>query len=75
MTGALVMTQTVQIMGTVISSEDGLTLPGVTIAVKGTTLGAFSDTDGKYLISALSSATTLVFSYIGFKSQKGAAIP
>jgi TonB-linked SusC/RagA family outer membrane protein len=70
MTGALVMAQTVQIMGTVTSSEDGLPLPGVTIAVKGTTLGALSGADGKYLISVPSSATTLVFSYIGFKSQE-----
>jgi len=70
MTGALVMAQTVQIMGTVTSSEDGLPLPGVTISVKGTTLGALSGADGKYLISVPSSATTLVFSYIGFKSQE-----
>ena len=70
MTGALVMAQTVQIMGTVTSSEDGLPLPGVTISVKGTTLGALSGADGKYLISVPSSATNLVFSYIGFKPQE-----
>jgi TonB-linked SusC/RagA family outer membrane protein len=70
MTGALVMAQTVQIMGTVTSSEDGLPLPGVTISVKGTTLGTLSGADGKYLISVPTSATTLVISYIGFKSQE-----
>ena len=70
LTASLVMAQTVQITGTVTSSEDGLPLPGVTIFVKGTTLGALSSADGKYSILVPSSATTLSFSYIGFKSQE-----
>ena len=39
LTGSLVMAQTVQISGTVTSSEDGLPIPGVSVTVKGTTLG------------------------------------
>jgi hypothetical protein len=69
-TGALVMSQTVQIMGTVTSSEDGLALPGVNITVKGTTIGAISGSDGKYVISAPASAQALVFSFIGFITQE-----
>jgi len=69
-TGALVMSQTVQITGTVTSSEDGLALPGVNITVKGTTIGAISGIDGKYVISAPASAQTLVFSFIGFITQE-----
>jgi TonB-linked SusC/RagA family outer membrane protein len=65
----LVMAQTVQITGTVTSSEDGLPLPGVTVFVKGTTLGTLTAADGKYTLSVPTSATTLVFSYIGFKTQ------
>jgi TonB-linked SusC/RagA family outer membrane protein len=69
-TGALVMAQTVQITGTVTSSEDGLPLPGVTIFVKGTTVGTLTAADGKYVLNAPTAATTLVFSYIGFKTQE-----
>ena len=34
------------ITGTVISSEDGLGLPGVTVMVKGTTIGTATDING-----------------------------
>lgn len=70
LTASLVMAQTVQITGTVTSSDDGLPLPGVTIFVKGTTLGALSDVAGKYFLSVPIKNKTLVFSYIGFKSQE-----
>jgi TonB-dependent starch-binding outer membrane protein SusC len=68
LTGSLVMAQTVQISGTVTSSEDGLPMPGVTIFVKGTTLGALTDAAGKYLLTVPVKNNTLVFSYIGFKT-------
>ena len=68
-TGTLVMSQTVQITGTVTSSDDGLALPGVNITVKGTTIGAISDADGRYAISVPSSAQALTFSFIGFRTQ------
>ena len=65
-TGALVMSQTVQITGTVKSSEDELALPGVNVTVKGTTIGAITGADGKYVISVPASAQSLVYSFIGF---------
>jgi TonB-dependent starch-binding outer membrane protein SusC len=68
-TGALVMAQTVQITGTVTSSEDGLPIPGVTVTVKGTTLGSVTGSEGKYNLQVPSTANTLVFSFIGFKTQ------
>lgn len=67
-TGALVMSQTVQIVGTVSSSEDGLALPGVNVTVKGTTVGTITGSDGKYVITAPVSGQTLTFSFIGYKS-------
>ena len=70
LTASLVMAQTVKISGTVTSSDDGLPLPGVTIFVKGTTLGALTDVAGKYFLSVPIKNKTLVFSYIGFKSQE-----
>ena len=69
-TGALVMGQTVQISGTVTSSEDGLALPGVNVTVKGTTIGAITGADGKYTISVPASAKALTFSFIGFRTQE-----
>jgi TonB-linked SusC/RagA family outer membrane protein len=68
--GTLAMAQTVQISGTVTSSEDGSPLPGVTIFVKGTTLGTLTAPDGKYVISVPVKNNLLVFSYIGFKTQE-----
>jgi TonB-linked SusC/RagA family outer membrane protein len=63
--------QTKVISGTVTSAVEGEgPIPGVTIQVKGTTLGAVTDANGKYSLSVPESATTLVFSYIGMKKQE-----
>lgn len=57
--------QTVQIRGKVTSSEDGLPLPGVSVTVKGTTIGVSTQTDGTFTIQAPSNATALEFRFIG----------
>jgi TonB-linked SusC/RagA family outer membrane protein len=57
--------QTVQIRGKVTSSEDGLPLPGVTVTVKGTTIGVATLADGTYTIQAPTNATALEFRFIG----------
>jgi TonB-linked SusC/RagA family outer membrane protein len=63
------MAQTKVITGTVSSSVAGEgPIPGVTVVVKGTTLGTMTDAQGKYSITVPSNATTLIFSYIGMKS-------
>jgi TonB-linked SusC/RagA family outer membrane protein len=62
--------QTVQITGTVTSSEDGLSLPGAAIVVKGTTIGSITDLDGNYVINVPVDATTLVYSFVGMLSQE-----
>lgn len=65
------MAQTKVITGTVISAVEGEgPIPGVTVQVKGTTIGAVTDVNGKYSINAPQDATTLIFSYIGMKSQE-----
>jgi TonB-linked SusC/RagA family outer membrane protein len=48
----------------------GLTLPGVTIIVKGTSLYAVTDIDGKYSISNVPGNGTLVFSFVGMKTRE-----
>ena len=56
------------VSGTV-SDNTGLPLPGVSVLVKGTKTGTQTDFDGKYSIKATPSQT-LVFSYIGMKTQE-----
>lgn len=69
--GATLLAQTKVITGTVISATEGEgALPGVTVLVKGTTIGAITDLNGKYSVTAPQNATTLVFSYIGMKTME-----
>lgn len=49
-------------------AENGMPLPGVTVAVKGTTNGTQTDFDGKFSIR-VTTGQVLEFSYIGFKTQ------
>lgn len=58
-----------QVGGVVTSSDDGETLIGVTITVKGTTTGTVTDLDGRYSIDVPAEGT-LVFSYTGFAAQE-----
>jgi TonB-dependent starch-binding outer membrane protein SusC len=62
--------QNVQISGTVTSAEDGLTLPGVSVIVSGTTIGTVTDFDGRYSLSVPANANALLFSFIGFETQE-----
>ena len=62
--------QTVQITGTVTSAEDGAAIPGVTVSVKGTTVGTITKIDGTYTVNVPVNAQTLVFSFIGMKKQE-----
>lgn len=62
--------QTKTISGTVTSADDGQALPGVTVQVKGTTNGTITDADGKYSLNVSNNATTLVFSFVGMKTQE-----
>lgn len=65
-----VLAQTNEITGTVTSAEDGSSIPGVSVSVKGTTLGTITDFDGKYTLKVPENATTLVFSFVGMQTQE-----
>ena len=56
--------------GTVISSEDGFPLIGVSVLLKGTTLGTITDIDGYYQLQTESPNDTIIFTYTGFKDQE-----
>ncbi|WP_029274831.1 SusC/RagA family TonB-linked outer membrane protein [Pedobacter borealis] len=64
-----VMAQDRTITGTVMSSEDKLPIPGVSVKIQGATGGTSTDANGKYSIKISSDAKTIVFSSIGFVSQ------
>jgi TonB-dependent starch-binding outer membrane protein SusC len=62
--------QTRTVTGKVSSLEDGTTLPGVNVLLKGTSTGAISDGNGSYSIQVPDQGGVLVFSFIGFMSQE-----
>ncbi len=57
------------ISGTVMDKKK-LVMPGVSIYIKGTTVGVVSDVDGKYKLEIPASAKTLVFSFVGMKTKE-----
>lgn len=56
--------------GTVTSSEDNSSVPGVNVVVKGTTIGTITDLDGNFSITVPNDESILVFSYIGMVTQE-----
>jgi len=57
------------ITGTVKDAK-GITLPGVSVRVKGTQTGAVTDDNGKFSIRAASTTGTLVFVYVGYINKE-----
>ena len=62
-------TATAQEVSGTVSDATG-PLPGASVVVKGTTNGAQTDFDGNFVISDVAAGSTLVFSYIGYKTQE-----
>ncbi len=56
----------------VVTDNTGQPLPGVSINVKGTSIGTASDADGRYSLNVPSANDTLVFTYLGFAPQQQA---
>jgi Ca-activated chloride channel family protein len=61
--------ETLTITGRVTSSLDGSALPGVSVVIKGTSVGTQTDGDGKYSIT-VAPGTTLVFSFISLRTKE-----
>ena len=64
-----VLSQDLQIQGKVTDFSTGETLPGVSIAVKGTNIGTTTNNNGAYTIMAPKGAT-LMFSYVGYVTDE-----
>ena len=62
--------QQISVSGTISDAETGTAMPGVNILVKGTSIGAISDGDGKFTLSTAERNATLVFSFIGYITQE-----
>ncbi|MBL7857652.1 MAG: SusC/RagA family TonB-linked outer membrane protein [Cyclobacteriaceae bacterium] len=58
------------VTGKVTSAEDGTTLPGVNVVLKGTTSGAVTDAEGRFSLSVPANGGVLVFTFIGLTSQE-----
>ncbi|HYH54960.1 MAG TPA: carboxypeptidase-like regulatory domain-containing protein, partial [Anseongella sp.] len=53
-----------------VTFQDGSGLPGVSVVVKGTTLGTSTDVDGNYTLEGVEPDATLVFTLLGFGEQE-----
>ena len=53
----------------IVSDQNGIPIPGVTIRVKNTNRGVVTNLDGEYAITVASNST-LVLSFIGYKKQE-----
>ncbi|MBW6479763.1 MAG: TonB-dependent receptor [Bacteroidales bacterium] len=54
----------------IVTSSDGQPLPGVTVVVKGTTTGTVTNDNGEFSLSIPATAETLVFSFVGMRTQE-----
>ncbi|ARK09245.1 SusC/RagA family TonB-linked outer membrane protein [Fibrella sp. ES10-3-2-2] len=60
----------VTVTGKVISADDQQAMPGVSIVIKGTTVGTTTRADGTYALNVPDVNRTLTFSFIGFNTQE-----
>jgi len=65
----LLQAQGVTITGKTTNVANGEAIPGVSIVVKGTTIGTISQFDGTYKLTVPADATNLLFSFVGMKTQ------
>lgn len=57
------------VRGMVFDAEDGSSLPGASILIKGTTLGTTTDFEGKFSLT-VEPNTVLVVSYVGYQTKE-----
>ena len=58
------------VKGVVKEKATGITLPGVSVIVKGTTKGSQTDFDGVFTIEKVKTGDTLVFRYLGYADKE-----
>jgi TonB-linked SusC/RagA family outer membrane protein len=68
----VVNAQARRLTGTVTSALDGSTIPGVSVVVKGTSIGTITNINGVYTLDVPQDATTIVFSFVGMRTTEAA---
>lgn len=68
--GTAAFAQQSRLTGTVISEEDGLPIPGVTVLIKGTLTGTTTDINGVYSLPDVPPQSIIQFSFIGMKTME-----
>ncbi|MEL7585618.1 MAG: TonB-dependent receptor [Prolixibacteraceae bacterium] len=53
-----------------VTDTGGQPLPGVTVVIKGTSLGTITDSMGEYTLGSVPANGSLMFSFVGMKSQE-----
>lgn len=59
-----------EVTGTVTGADDGAPLPGVSVFVRGTSLGTITNMEGDYALDVPQSSNVLVFSFVGMLTQE-----
>lgn len=67
---ASICTAQIEVHGTVISEEDDLGLPGVTVVELGTENGTLTGLKGDFQLTVTDPNATLVFSFVGFQTHE-----
>lgn len=68
---SMVMAQTRTVTGIVVGDVDDEPVIGASVLVKGTTIGAITDIEGRFVLQRVpTSARTLVISYVGMETQE-----
>jgi TonB-linked SusC/RagA family outer membrane protein len=65
-----VLGQTKTVSGLVTSADDNKPMVSVSVQVKGTSQGTYSDENGKYILSNVADNATLVFSTVGYQTTE-----
>lgn len=58
------------ITGTVTDLKDGTRLPGVSVSVKGSSIGTQTDLNGAYKLTVPAGTKSLTFTYVGYKTAE-----
>ena len=69
-TFSLALAQDRTVSGKVTSSDDGSSVPGVNVVLKGTATGAVTDIDGFYKLTVPEEGGILQFSFVGLRSAR-----
>ncbi len=61
--------QNLELTGKVLDDQ-GISLPGVSVFVKGTSTGTITDSEGNFMVKVSADSKVLVFSFVGFETQE-----